>query len=51
MEKQEKKTMWRERVKETEGEVEERERKKWEIDSWRNLQIFHSSMPKYALGI
>lgn len=40
-------------MKETEGESQrgkEREGKKWEIDSARNLQIFHSSMPKYALG-
>lgn len=34
----------------TEGEEEEREGKIWEIDSARNLQIFQSSMPKYALG-
>lgn len=35
-------------MKETEGEEEEREGKKWEIDSVRNLKF--SSVPKYALG-
>lgn len=42
------KTVRRKRVKETEGEEEEREGKKWEIDSVRNLKF--SSVPKYALG-
>lgn len=47
VEEYQKKTVWKKKVKESEGEG----RTKWEIDGVRNLQIFHSSVPKYALGI